>query len=395
LLWLKKLHLNQKPFKINGTNCFIGNKKMKKNLLSVLTFGMFIVLFSSFALAQDSNKTVSSTSDLYVISAKAGGVNYVEGKVAVAGKNKRSGYLLKGDAVEVGDKVSTGTDGKAEILLNPGSYVRLAENSNFEFLTTSLDNLQLKLNEGSAMFEVIADDEFRIAVKTPKADFSIITSGVYRVSVLDNGSGQVAVWKGKAQIGDFYETEIKAGRTATVNVGQVAIEKFDRDEKDALEQWSKMRAKDLAKVNSRLQREDLRNSLISGFGSSQWNMYNSFGLWVFDRAFGSYCFLPFGYGWNSPYGYSYGRDLWYFRLPRVIYTQPPPSGGGTVASGKSRIRQITNSPMPYEKIQTTVERNKRSRTFDDSQFPSGSFPSSAPAPTVVSPPSKRVRSVGN
>ncbi len=49
------------------------------------------------------------------------------------------------------------------------------------------------------MFEVIADDEFKIAVNTPKADFSIITSGVYRVSVLNDGSGKIAVWKGKAQ----------------------------------------------------------------------------------------------------------------------------------------------------------------------------------------------------
>ena len=368
---------------------------MRKNLISGLTFGMFIVLFSSFVFAQNSNETISSTGDLYVISAKAGGVNYVEGKVLVAGKNKRSGYLLKGDAVEIGDTVSTGADGKAEILLNPGSYIRLAGNSSFEFLSTSLDNLQLKLNDGSAMFEVIADDEFKVAVKTPKADFSITTSGVYRVSVLNDGSGQIAVWKGKALIGDFNETEIKAGREATVNFGQVAIEKFDRDEKDVLEIWSKNRAKDLAKVNSRLQRQDLRDNLISGFDSSRWNMYNSFGLWVFDRSFGSFCFLPFGYGWNSPYGYSYGRDLWYFRLPRVIYTQPSTNGGGTLATAKSRTRQVINSPMPYEKIQMTVERNKRVRISDDSQFPGGSFPSSAPARTVVRPASKGVRAVGN
>jgi hypothetical protein len=369
-------------------------KKMKKKLMSVLTSGLFIVLFSSFVQAQNSNKTVSSTSDLYLISAKAGGVNYVEGKVVIAGKNKRSGYLLKGDTIEVGDKVSTGADGKAEILLNPGSYIRLAENSSFEFLTTSLDDLQLKLSDGRAMLEVIAVDEFRVAIKTPKADFSLTTSGVYRISVLGDGSGQIAVWKGKAQIGDFNETEIKAGREATVNLGQVAIEKFDRDDKDALEEWSKTRAKELAKANSRLQREDLRGSLISGFGSSRWNMYNSFGLWVFDRAFGSYCFLPFGYGWNSPYGYSYGRDLWYFRIPRVIYNQPP-ANGGTVASGKSRTRQILSSPMPYERIQTSMERNKSVRAIDNSPSPGSSFPSSAPAPAVVRPASKGVRAVGN
>ena len=341
---------------------------MKRNLISGLAFTILSVLFSGFVFAQSNNKTVLSTGDLYVISAKAGGVNYVEGKVVVTGKNKKGGYLLKGDTVEVGDKVSTGTDGKAEILLNPGSYIRLGENSSFEFVTTSLDDLRLKLNGGSAMLEVIADDDFRIAVNTPKADFSIITSGVYRISVLGDGSGQIAVWKGKARIGDFNETEIKGGREATVNGGQVAIEKFDRDEKNALEDWSKSRAKDLAKVNSRLQRPDLRNSLISGFGSSRWNMYNSFGLWVFDQSFGSYCFLPFGYGWSSPYGYSYGRDIWYFRLPGVIYNQPPPSGGGgNKTAGRTRIN--VNSSMPYERIQTKVSRGSIDGGIDNSQSP--------------------------
>jgi hypothetical protein len=370
---------------------------MKKNLISGLTFVLSIVLSSGFVFAQNNNnKAVPPTSDLYVISAKAGGVNYIEGKVAVAGKNKRSGYLLKGDTVEIGDKVSTGTDGKAEILLNPGSYVRLAENSNFEFLTTSLDNLQLKLNGGSAMFEVIADDEFKVFVKTPKADFSIITSGVYRVSVLNDGSGKITVWKGMARIGNYFEeSEIKSGREAIVGDGKVAIAKFDRDEKDALEDWSKNRAKDLAKLNSRLQRPDLRNSLISGFSSSRWNMYNSFGLWVFDQSFGSYCFLPFGYGWSSPYGYSYGRDLWCFRLPGVIYNQSPPNGSGTVIAGKSRTREIINPPMPYERIQTKIERRSIDRGIDNPQFPSITPSSGATSPAVVTPSGKTRRTIDN
>lgn len=369
---------------------------MKKNLISSLAFAIFAVLFSSFAFAQNNNKAIPSTSDLYVISAKAGGVNYIEGKVAVAGKNKRSGYLLKGDTVEVGDRVSTGADGKAEILLNPGSYVRLAENSNFEFLTTSLDNLQLKLSGGSALFEVIADDEFKVIVKTPKADFSIVRPGVYRVSVLNDGSGKIAVSKGTAQIESYFEaTVIKAGKEAVVNGDKVAIAKFDRDEKDALDDWSKTRAKDLARVNSRLQRPNLRNTLISGFGASRWNMYNSFGLWVFDQSFGSFCFLPFGYGWSSPYGYSYGRDLWYFQLPGVIYNQLPPGGGGNTTVGKSSDRITLNQPMPYERIQTKMERRSIDRNIDNPQYPSVA-PSSGttttvapsnPAPSIVVRPS--------
>lgn len=363
---------------------------MKNKLASILTLGMFIVLFSGLTSAQTSRKTISATGDLYVISAKAGGVNYIEGKVVVARSDKRSGYLLKGDALEIGDKVSTGADGKAEILLNPGSYVRLAENSKFEFSTISLDDLQLKLTGGSAMLEVIADNEFKITVNTPKAQFSIVTSGVYRVSVLEDGSGKIAVWKGKARIGDFDTAEIKGGKAAIVDGNRVAVEKFDRDEKTALEVWSKTRAKDLARVNSRLQRNDIRNSLISGFGASRWNMYNSFGLWVFEPSFGSYCFLPFGYGWGSPYGYYYGRDLGYFRLPPVIYNQPPPPGGGTMA--KSRDRKVFNQSMPYEVIQSKIGRDMSDRN----NVGNPNFPSSQPsgvAPVMVRSAAKGERGV--
>ncbi|MDQ3750897.1 MAG: FecR domain-containing protein, partial [Acidobacteriota bacterium] len=123
---------------------------MKKNLLSVFSVGLMTALFAAFTFAQESRRTVSEISSLYVISAKAGGVNFVEGKVAVTRKVGKSGYLLKGDTLEIGDKVSTGADGRAEILLNPGSFVRLAENSSFEFASTSLEDLQLKLNGGSA-----------------------------------------------------------------------------------------------------------------------------------------------------------------------------------------------------------------------------------------------------
>ncbi|MCV5132938.1 FecR family protein, partial [Escherichia coli] len=78
------------------------------------------------------NETLrAAAGDKWMISARAGGVNYVEGDVAVVRSNARSGRLLKGDMVEIGDRVSTGTSGKAEILMNPGSYIRLAGNSAF------------------------------------------------------------------------------------------------------------------------------------------------------------------------------------------------------------------------------------------------------------------------
>lgn len=362
---------------------------MKRHLLSVFALSLLVVLCLTTVSAQTERRTTSAASSLYIISAKAGGVNFVEGKVEIARKNAKSGYLLKGDELEIGDQVSTGAGGKVEILLNPGSFVRLGENSNFEFATTSLEDLQLKLNSGSAMFEVITDDEFTFAVNTPKAKFFIVKSGIYRVDVLNDGSGKIEVWKGRAQAGD---AEIKSGRAATVDGNQAAVVKFDRDDKDALEVWSKSRAKELAKVNARLQNTVARNSLINSFNQTRWSLYNSYGLWVYNPSFGSYCFLPFGYGWSSPYGYYYPRDIWYYNLPPVIYYPPPPTSTlpTLTATGGTRNPRIGNSQSNREGDQTRltppfqrVQKDIGQFPPEDQQIDSPSFPTRNPSGTTM------------
>ena len=155
---------------------------------------------SGFVVAQSGTPRVS-TSDQYVISAKAGGVNLVEGPVNVTHVDGRSGIVMKGDNIEIGERVSTGADGRVEILLNPGSYIRLGGNSSLEFKTTSLDNLQIKFLSGSAIFEVFATDKFRVNIMTPKEKLAIFETGVYRVDLEKDGSGTIAVTEGKAVIG--------------------------------------------------------------------------------------------------------------------------------------------------------------------------------------------------
>jgi hypothetical protein len=347
---------------------------MKRKIFSFLAIGLIGLFMSSAAIAQN-ERNASAVSDLYVISAKAGGVNYTQGKVAVS-KNTRSGYLLKGDRLEIGEKVSTGTDGRAEILLNPGSFVRLGENTEFEFVSTSLDDLKLKLLRGSAMFELIADDEFAVLIETPKGSFKAIESGIYRVDVLSDGSGKISVYNGRAEVVDANATEVRKSRTAVVNGTNVSVEKFDRDDKGDLEIWSKARAKELAKINSKLQRDDLRNSLLNSYNRRGWGFYDSFGVWAFDRISGQYCFLPFGNGWGSPYGYFYGRDLWYFRLPRHIYYYPPrnpgtSTGSNNTPSTKNTIRGGRNNTPPFQRVNPGVRRQPKTSPNVSSPMPRG------------------------
>ena len=289
---------------------------MKHHTERFLTISLFVVFLCG--VGQGQNATLSAAAgDRYVISAKAGGVSFVEGTVSVSRKVGRSGLLLKGDELQIGDRVSTARDGKAEILLNPGSFLRLGGDSQFEFITTSLDDLQLKLYQGSAILEVFAAEEFTVAIASPQSNYVLVQTGVYRIDA-GVGASSLRVWKGAARV-DGSEKLVKSGRTAAL---AGAIGKFDRDERDAFDTWSKERGKDAAKSSQRLKRDGMRTELMRSFLGRRWNMYDSFGLWVFDPFARGYCFLPFGYGWSSPYGYGYGTYIGWYNLPQVIYAPP-------------------------------------------------------------------------
>jgi hypothetical protein len=229
----------------------------------------------------------------------------------------------------------------------------LGANAEFEFQTTDLDNLKLKLSGGSAIFEVYADNEFKVTLDLPDADIELTKSGVYRVDVLADGSGKISVWKGKVLIGDE-KLAVTAGKTVIVKGKTSAIAKFDRDNKDALDIWSDLRAKEASRINKRLQRNALTSTLLNSYSLGGWNMYNTFGLWVFDRLSGRWCFLPFGQGWRSPYGYGYGFNIYDCPLPPIVYTMPTlPAPTTTTTPG---------NPMTPQQAQIREERRQTVHT---------------------------------
>jgi len=81
-----------------------------------------------------------------------GTVNYVEGQVALDGQNlpaKQNGSTL----LETNQVLDTG-QGKAELLLTPGVYFRLGDNSEVRMVSPGLADTRVELVKGSAMLEV-------------------------------------------------------------------------------------------------------------------------------------------------------------------------------------------------------------------------------------------------
>jgi len=283
---------------------------MRKASTSFYLLLCVIIVTAGFATALGQVE-VRPTRDRFVISARAGGVNAVTGKIGVhpRGSSVWEPLTIK-DNLEGGDVVKTGLDGRVEILLNPGSYMRVAENSEFELTSNSLDNLEVRLIRGTAIVEATGaeDTELLINITTPHAKMAIIRRGLYRVNVVPGDATEVIVRKGRLQLSDP-DAQIKAGKKLifsgnTYSVAKLTdVEKKDVDNFDA---WSKDRAQTVAKANQSLTSRD-RRLLRAGF-SDDWTYRFSpriGGIWFFDPFYRCYSFMPFYAGWGSPYGSSY------------------------------------------------------------------------------------------
>ena len=304
---------------------------------TIAFFPLVLLAFCSAAFAQNRER--------FTISAKAGSVNTVVGRVMVTRQGQEAQLLSSTDNLDAKQVVTTGTTSNAEILLNPGSYLRLAENSEFQFDDISLDHLNLRLTKGSAIIEAtgVADMDLGVKVATPNATFTIIRSGIYRIKVEPDAS-ELAVYKGRANYGANKTDVLKGGNSVRLTNGVAELAKVPK-EKDAFELWSKQRAQLLAKANERLSRRTLNGYLNDrGWGSWSWGP-TRFGLWTFNASFGCYTFLPFYYGWSSPYGHYYGsyywRESYIFRNPTpIIVNNGIPSGtysGTTLPGGSTGI----------------------------------------------------------
>ena len=310
----------------------------------------------------------------FVISARAGGVNAVTGRASMRHGNTEWQQLTIKEDLEAGDIVKTGLDGRVEMLLNPGSYMRIGENSEFELANNSLENLEVRLIRGTAIVEVTGadDEELFIGITTPHTRLSIVRRGLYRVNVVPGDTTELIVRKGRVML-EGSHTKVKGGNKVVFSGNSFSVAKLEKAEKDrdSLEMWSKDRAKTLAKANSKITGR-MMNTFAASL-SNDWSLGRlgrRSGFWLFNAEVGCYTMLPFGFGWSSPYGSSYSRSVYiggvgYYYGGREPYTYPityrgrVPNPGGIVVGG-ARTYNPPSSPAPMrDQSPTRVHRPMR------------------------------------
>src|SRR5437588_4642989 len=245
-----------------------------KHLTVVLRTSALIAL--SIALAAVS---YGQNRERFGISAKAGGINSVIGRVLVqrVGQNSPQDLSAKDDLTS-GDVVTTKGGSRVEVLLNPGSYLRVTENSQFELTDNSLNNLQLRLVKGSAIIEATGADDLRlqIGILTKQTRFTIVRRGVYRINVLPD-STELLVQKGRVLV-EGQEAMIKGGTKVTFNKGSSFTAKLTKKDGDEVDDWSKERGEFLARANERLSIRTLNSYLFDSSWDLGFSVANLIGI---------------------------------------------------------------------------------------------------------------------
>jgi hypothetical protein len=129
-----------------------------------------------------------------------------------------------------GEPIQTAEDGYVEVLLTPGSFLRIGENSAVVLDGVELESVSLRVVQGPAVIEVIdIDKNYPIRVTTGNLTMSVVGAGIYRFS-----DGVATVLDGKLETPDsklsykkgwqvFFQDNYRARKTGKIQVASLDV----------------------------------------------------------------------------------------------------------------------------------------------------------------------------
>src|SRR6266581_3726576 len=133
-----------------------------------------------------------------VISAHSGLIHYAEGRVLLDGKQVEVKITAFPEIKEQMELRSE--DGRAEVLLNPGVFLRMGENTAIRMLSNKLSDSKVEFLSGSMIIESsgdLAQKDDSVSALYKAASVSLRKKGIYR---FDSEPAQLRVTAGEAEV---------------------------------------------------------------------------------------------------------------------------------------------------------------------------------------------------
>jgi hypothetical protein len=250
----------------------------------------------------------------------------------------------KSTGMELGDRSITTLNGKAEVLLTPGVFLRLGPNSSAKLISAGLTDTEVQLEQGRAMIEV--DELFKenhLRMIAGAFAFDLQKKGLYD---FDAARNQVRVFDGEAlATTNGVRVELKGGHELNMVAGaDMKSHGFDKKAlEDDLYHWSSLRSSYLAEANIGQARTYVAGP---GFFGAGWYWNPWYSAYTFIPGDGFF-YNPFGWGFYSPF-FVYRAPLFGYYGHRAFVHYAPPAafvagyrGGAVIAPSHVAIHTAT------------------------------------------------------
>jgi len=238
-----------------------------------------------------------------------GAINYVEGQAAI-GNQELDANSVGSAVLGQGQELTTSSNGRVEILLTPGIFLRVDHDTTVTMVSPNLADTTVALLKGRALVEVndISKDN-NVRINLADTPVQLVKTGLYD---FDANQNVVRVFKGKANVfaaghtigvGENHEVTLATG-TKPKSKGfdsKLYTNDFFR--------WSGLRSGYLAEADA-----DTAGQYVNG--GPGWLGAG----WYWDPWFSAYTFIPGDGIFYSPFG-------WGFYSPWAVYGSPFFYGG--------------------------------------------------------------------
>jgi FecR protein len=241
------------------------------------------------------------------------------------------------------DRLLTSSSSRAEVQLDSSNMIRIGPNAEVRFTAMDVKSFQIQIATGTVTFRTLRPSQAQVEVDTPSVAVRPLRPGAYRVTVRDDGTSEITVRLGEAEIDSQRGGErLQAGQTMDARgpaqdpefqvVQAAPVDPFDRwnDERDRYIQSSQSYqhvspnisgAEDLDQ-NGQWVNDPNYGSVWQPTVGPDWAPYQN-GRWAWEDYYGWTWVSADPWGW-APYHYGRwfagaGGWAWY---PGPIYANP-------------------------------------------------------------------------
>jgi hypothetical protein len=241
------------------------------------------------------------------------------------------------------DRLLTSSSSRAEVQLDSSNMIRIGPNAEVHFAAMDTRSFQIQIAAGTVTFRTLRPSQAQVEVDTPSVAVRPLRPGAYRVTVHEDGTSEISVRTGEAEIdSDRGGEHLEAGQTMDARgpasdpefqVGQnTPLDAFDRwnDERDRYIQNSQS-ARHVSPDISGAEDLDQNGQWVNdpNYGSvwqptvgPDWAPYQN-GRWVWEDYYGWTWVSADSWGW-APYHYGrwfmgVGGWAWY---PGPVFAHP-------------------------------------------------------------------------